>query len=333
MAAGVTPRLRSLWRLATLAMACTGWAASGVAQPFPSRPMTLVSPVPPGGAVDRITRAWMDCAQARAGQPIVLHHRPGGNGVVAVGALRQAPADGHTLMVAGMSQTTIVPFVFPKRPFDPEKDLQGAAVFASSPYLLVASAQSGIRSWQDLQVRARSQPRGIDVGIPNIATPAHILSAALVEHLGGKATFVPTGGEAGGVTALIGGHIPVMVFVPGTIAAQVESGQFVPLLAFTARRLSKFPHVPTVVEATGDASLVRQGWLGIATRSGTPAPVLASIDAWTRDCMNSHEFQAALATALVTPHYLPPAEMADLIRRDIDFWSPWIARLELVPRE
>jgi tripartite-type tricarboxylate transporter receptor subunit TctC len=301
-----------------------------VAQTYPSRPVTLLTPVPPGGAVDRITRAWMACAQERGGQPLVLQHRPGGNGVVAMSALRQLPADGHTLLVVGMSQATIVPFIHRKQPFDPLVDLHGTAVFASSPYLLVASAQSGIRSVADLQARARNHAGGIDIGIPNVATPAHLLSAALAQRLAIPATVVPTGGEAAGVTALLAGQIPAMVFVPGTVAPHIASGKLVPLLAFTQARLPDHPAVPTVVEATGDASLARLGWLGIAARAGTPPAVLDAVESWTRDCMEVPAFRDALSAALVTPTFVPQADMASLIRRDIAFWSPWIARLDLV---
>jgi tripartite-type tricarboxylate transporter receptor subunit TctC len=313
--------------LATLLLsACT----LVLAQAYPSRPITLLTPVPPGGAVDRITRAWMACAQERSGQPLVLQHRPGGNGVVAVSALRQQPADGHTLLVVGMSQATIVPFIHRKQSFDPLRDLQGAAVFASSPYVLVASAQSGIRSVRDLLAQARGTAGGIDIGIPNVATPAHLLSAALAHRLAFPATLVPTGGEAAGVTALLAGQIPAMVFVPGTVAPHIASGKLVPLLAFTQARLPDLAAVPTVIEATGDASMARLGWLGIAAREGTPAAVLDAVESWTRDCLETPSFRAVLGGAQVSPTFVPQADMASLIRRDIAFWAPWIARLDLV---
>jgi len=300
-----------------------------LAQTYPSRPVTLLTPVPPGGAVDRITRAWMTCAQEQGGQPLVLQHRPGGNGVVAMAALRQLLADGHTLLVVGMSQTTIVPFIHRKQPFDPLQDLQGAAVFASSPYLLVASAESGIRSVADLQARAKDARGGIDIGIPNIATPAHLLSAALAMRLGVQATLVPTGGEAGGITALLAGQIPAMVFVPGTVAPHIASGKLVPLLAFTQHRLPELPAVPTVIEVTGDASLVRHGWLGIAARAGTPPAVLDAVESWTRACVEAPAFRAAMDAAQVAPTFVSQSAMTSLMRQDIAFWAPWISRLDL----
>lgn len=300
------------------------------AQSYPSRPITLLTPVPPGGAVDRITRAWMSCAEGHGGQPFALLHRPGGNGVVAEATLRQLPADGHTLLVTGMSQTTIVPFVFRRQPFDPLKDLRVAAIFASSPYLLVASAQSGIRSVEDLRASAQATPGGIDIGIPNVATPAHLLSAALASQLRIEATLVPTKGEAAGTAALLGGQLPVMVFVPGTVAAHLASGKLVPLLAFTEQRLPELPGVPTVVEATGDASLARPGWLGIAARAGTPAAVMDAVESWTRACLETPAFRTALADALVTPGFVPRTDVARLVQADIAFWKPWISRLDLV---
>jgi tripartite-type tricarboxylate transporter receptor subunit TctC len=319
--------LRGCW-IGALLCACS--LALAQAPAYPSRPITLLTPVPAGGAVDRITRAWMACAQEQGGQPVVLHHRPGGNGVVATASLRQAPADGHTLMVVGMSQTTIVPFIHRKQPFNPQQDLQAAAVFATTPYLLVASAESGVRSVADLQDRARHSPGGIDIGIPNVATPAHLLSAALAARLGMPTTLVPTSGEAGGLTALLAGRIPAMIFLPGTVMPHIASGKLVPLLAFTEERLGDFPSVPTVIEATGDASLVRLGWLGIAAGAGAPPAVVSAVEAWTRACLDTPAFDAALRSALVTPTFVSQADMASLISEDIAFWAPWITRLELV---
>lgn len=322
--------------IAGLALGCAiaGLAAAALAaedsSPYPSRPITLLTPVPAGGAVDRITRAWMACAQAQGGQPLVLQYRPGGNGVVAVTALRQAPADGYTLMVTGMSQTTIVPFIFTKQPFDPKTDLAGAAIFATTPYLLVASSKSNIRSMAELVTAARAAPGGLDIGIPNIATPAHLLSAALAAHLEAPATLVPTSGEAGGLTALMSGTLPAMIFLPGTVAPYIASGALTPLLAFSDKRLAEFPSVPTVSEATGQPDLVRPGWLGLAARAGTPPTVIRAVEAWTRSCVENPAFRKTLADALVVPQFAPQAEMGRWIDRDIAFWKPWIERLRLV---
>ncbi len=282
-----------------------------------------------GASTDVVTRAWMTCASGDklAGQPFVLQNKPGANGVVAAQSMRALPNDGYSIMVAGMSQTTITPFTFKKMPYDPEKEFEGAAMFGISSLILVANAQSGIKSVKDLQANAKASPKGIDIGIPAISSPAHLLGAAVAAKLGIQSTLVPVTGEPGGIAALLGNQIPVMVFLTGSAAQHIDSGKFVPLMVFTEQRLPQYPNVPTVVEALGDAGLARTAWIGVTTKVGSPPEVVKSLDAWTKACLETPEFNQALRNALFTPKYIGQAEYASIVKRDIAFWKPWIERL------
>ncbi len=299
------------------------------ADKYPSRPITLASPLPAGASTDVVTRAWMACASGDklAGQPFVLQNKPGANGVVAANFMRQQPNDGYSLMVAGMSQTTITPFIFKKQPYDPEKEYEGAAMFGISSLVLVANAQSGIKSVKDLVAAAKASPKGIDIGIPAVASPAHLLSAATAGKLGIQSTLVPLQGEGGGITALLGNQISAMIFLTGSASPHFEGGKIVPLMVFTEQRLPQLPNVPTVIEVLGDASLARTAWIGITTKAGSPPEVVKSVDAWTRACLETPEFNQSLKNALFTPKYVGQAEYASIVRRDIAFWKPWIEKL------
>lgn len=323
-------RLTRLAASALPALLCAVFAATpALADKYPSKPVQLISPLPTGGSTDVATRAWMSCAsQDRlAGQPFVLLNRPGANGVVAANHMRQQPNDGYSLLVAGMSQTTITPFIFKKQPYDPEKEYEGAAIFGVTSFMLMANTQSGIKSLKDLQAYAKAQPKGIDLGIPAIATPAHLLSAALAEKLGITATLVPQGTEPNGILAMLSGQLPAMIFVIGSVAPQIEAGKLVPLMTFTEKRLPQYPNVPTVGEALGDSTLVRLGWLGITTKAGGPKDVVRSVESWTKTCLDTPDFQQALRNALFTPTFIGAAEYAEMVRKDIAFWRPLIQRL------
>jgi len=217
------PVIRKLqYGVAVLATALAALPAA--ADKYPSRPVTLVSPLPAGASTDVVTRAWINCVDKLAGQPFVLQNKPGANGVVAAQAMKQLPLDGYSIMVGGMSQTTITPFIFKRQPYDPEKDFEGAAMFGVSSLVMVASAQSGIRSINDMVAVAKASPKGIDIGIPAVASPAHLLSAAVAGKLGIKSELVPLAGEGGGITALLGGQLPVMVFLTGSASQYIDSG-------------------------------------------------------------------------------------------------------------
>lgn len=323
--------LSMMQRTASIAVAGFVLATSGAvaAEKYPSKPVQLVSPLPVGGSTDVATRAWMACVsqQKLAGQPFVLQNRPGANGVIAANVMKQQPNDGYSLLVAGMSQMSITPFIFKKQPYDSQKDFAGAAIFGTTPFVMVASTQSGIRSIKDLQAFAKASASGIDLGIPSIAAPAHLMSAALVEKLGIKATLVPQSSETNGITALIGGQIPSMIFVAGSVTPYVDAGKLVPIMAFTKQRLPQFPNTPTVVEVLGDESLVRYGWLGIATRADSPKEVVPAVERWTKSCLDTPEFQEALRKALFTPRFIDATEYERVLQEDIAFWKPWISKL------
>jgi tripartite-type tricarboxylate transporter receptor subunit TctC len=230
-------------------------------------------------------------------------------------------------MVAGMSQTTITPYIFKKMPYDAEKEFEGAALFGVTPFVLVASAQSGIKSINDLKEVARKSARGIDMGIPAVGSPAHVLSAALSSKLGIQSTLIPMSGETGGIAALLGDQLPVMVFVSGSASQYIASGKFVPLMTFTEQRLPDLPDVPSVVEVTGDSGLARQGWIGLTTKSGSPPDVAKSLETWTKACLETPEFSQAVKSAMFTPKFVGRADYAAWVKRDIAFWKEWIAKL------
>lgn len=321
---GLCAALTSLLPVSSLAQAVGPAKAA-----WPSRPITLISPLPAGASTDVVTRAWMACAGAPdlAGQPFVLMNRPGANGVVAAQSLRTQAADGYSIMLAGMSQTTITPYIFKKQPYDPLTEFQGAAMFGVVPLMLVANVSSGIRSVKDIQAAAKANPKGIDIAVPALASPAHLLSAALAERLGIQATLVPVSGETDGATSLMGNQLPLMVFLAGSAAEYIKAGRLVPVMTFTEQRLPQFPAVPTVVEELGDASLVRQAWIGITTKAGSPPEVIPAIDKWTRACLEKPEFREVLERSLFTPHYVGPAQFTDIVKRDIAFWRPLIEKL------
>ena len=319
--------MRACFPTFVAAVAALAVAAVAAADKYPSRPVMLISPISAGAGIDVATRAWMNCVanDKLAGQPFVLLNKPGANGVVAASAFRQAPADGYTIMVVGMSQTTITPYTFKKMPYDPEKEFEGAAMFGVTNLVLVATPQSGIKSIADLRAYAKSHSE-VDFLIPARATPAHLLSEVLSSKLGIKSIMIPVAGEAAGITNLLGQQAPLMILLAGSAASFVESGKLVPVMSFSEERLPKYPKTPTAIEALGDTSFTRSAWIGITTKAGSPPEVARALDKWTEECLKTPEFRTALENASFTPRYVPRSEYAKVVRNDIVFWKDWIQR-------
>lgn len=320
-------QVKLIARLAGLCLAAA--AVDALAQAYPNRPITLISPVTSGGAIEAATRSWMACAQEIAGQPFVLVARPGANGVVAASAAKLATADGYTFMIAGMSQMTITPFIYKKQPYDAENDFHGVALFGDTPLVLVTNTQSGIKSVKDLKAYASSHPKGINIGHAGVAHTSHLLSAATVAKLGINSTLIPFAGEATSATALMGGDIEAMVMVSGTALPFIESGKIVPLMTFSQQRLPRLPNVPTVVEELKDPSMARSGWMGITAKAGTPQEAINAVESWTKTCMDNSAFRQGLERAMFAPYFVPQKEYGAVVRRDSEFWKVWISRLNI----
>ena len=318
----------SMFRAALAALVIAGILQPAAAETYPSKPIHLVNSTQ-SAATERAVRAWMNCVSGEklANQPIVLQSKPGANGVVAATFMRQQPNDGYTILLGGMSNTTITPFTFKRPPYDPEREFEGAAMFGMASLVMVANVQSGITDVDTLKRAAAASPKGIDVAVPSIAGAGHMLAAAVVSNLKLKAELVPTKGEAGAVALLIAGELPLSVLVEGTALPQVKAGKLVPLMVFGASRLDSMPQVPTVIEALGDRSLAREVWIGITTKVGGPPEVVKALERWTRACMDDPSFTQGLTMAGFRPRFVPANDYARIVREDIKFWKAWIEKL------
>jgi tripartite-type tricarboxylate transporter receptor subunit TctC len=297
---------------------------------YPSKLVQLIAQQPPGSQSEAISRIWAECASRELGQPVVVMSKPGANGVLATSFLKSQPADGYTIMTVGMSQMTITPYVYKNLPYDVEKDFDGVAVLSTSPLLLVASTQSGIKKLSDISAAAAKKPGGVNYGSPGKGSPAHLLTAAVAHHLKAEGTHVPFVGEAAGVTALIGGQIDIMTLTSGTAGPLIKDGRIVALSVYTEAREKAFADVPTIVEATGSKDLARPGWLALVVKAGTPPAVTKRLGEATANCVRS---DAAYRTKLEAVHVSPiessPADVKAWTDRYAAVFRPIITRLGL----
>ena len=254
-------------------------AAGAGAQEFPSRPIRLVVAYPAGGGVDMMTRAVAPVLSARLGQPVVVENRPGGGGGLATGQVAKAPADGHTVLVTGDAPITQLPLVS-KVTYDPYKDLIALVKGVTVPTSVLVPANSPLRSFAELLQQARAQPGKLSYGTPGNGSGMHAELEMLKERMGIDITHVPYKGAPPILTDTIGGQISIGA--PGIPAAipHIRGGSLRLLAVWSPTRIAAFPDVPTVREVTGQASL--EGlptWYGFLLPAGTPAPVVARLEA------------------------------------------------------
>jgi tripartite-type tricarboxylate transporter receptor subunit TctC len=295
---------------------------AGAQDAFPSKPVHIYVPFPPGGAVDIVGRTLGDELSKRWGQPVIIENRPGTGGTIASQAAAKAPPDGYTLIIVATGHA-INPHLYDKLPYDPFNDFTPISLIGNSPNMFLVRADSAIKTFQDMLSAARARPGQLSYGNAGTGTSGH-LAGELVKYMTKiDIASVPYRGGAPALNDLIGGHIPLSVNnVPESIA-QIVAGTVRPLGATTAVRSPVLPNVPTIAES-GLPGYDTGVWWGVVAPAGLPAAVRAKLAKDVAEAVNVSAVRLRLLGLGATPIGSPPEEFAALIRSEYEKWGPVI---------
>jgi tripartite-type tricarboxylate transporter receptor subunit TctC len=288
---------------------------------WPGKLVRIVVPYTPGTGMDILARTLAPHLQAAWGQAIVVENRPGASGNVGAGAVAKSPPDGLTLLM-GVNTLIINPALYANMTYDPLKDLAPIGLAATGSFLLVASAVSAtkLKSVDDLVKAARAKPGALDYASPGIATPHHMAMELFKLQAKVSITHIPFSGTAGAVNAVLSGDVPLM-FLPVHVAmAQVKGGRLVALAAAGDKRSSLAPDVPTLAEL-GFKGVEADLWYGMLAPAGTPAEIVARINADMRKALALPEVKTALSAQGMEIAPSSPEEMAALMKKDAARWA------------
>jgi tripartite-type tricarboxylate transporter receptor subunit TctC len=318
--------------LAIIVLAALSCAAPGSAvraqDIFPSRPVHLLVPFPPGGAVDIVARTLADELGKRWPTNIVIENRPGAGGTIAADAAAKAAPDGYTLVIVA-SGHAIVPFLYPKLPYDVFKDFTPITLLGNSPNLALVRADSPIRTLADLIAAARAKPGQLSYGHAGNGTSPHLAGELLKVTAKIDITAVPYKGGAPALNDLLGGHIPLTFNnVPESIA-MIRSGAVRPLAVTTAKRTPILPDVPTIDES-GLKGYDTGVWWVLLAPAGLPADLKAKLHHDSAEAMKAPLVKERFEALGATPIGGTPEEVAALIRTDYEKWGPIIKAAGIV---
>jgi len=316
----MTSGLRSL--IAAIALVAFGATTAPAQDAYPSKPVHLFVPFPPGGAVDIVARTLGDELAKRWGQSVVVENRPGAGGIIAEQALAQSPPDGYTLIVVATGHALNGHF-YAKLPYDPFKDFTPISLIGSSPNMLLVRADSQFKSVGDVIAAARAKPGQLSYGHAGNGTSPHLAGELFKYMAKVEITAVPYKGGAPALADLIGGHIPLSFNNIPESMGQIQAGSVRPLGVTTAARSPVLPDVPTIAEAAlpGYDTGV---WWGFVAPAGLPADVKAKL---AKDCAEVVQIPAVQEKLLqlgATPIGSSPEVFAKLIRDEYDKWGPII---------
>ncbi len=312
--------------IGVLLAAGLGCAAAG--QDYPTRPISLIVPYPPGGGVDAMARIVGEKLSAALGQQVVVDNRAGGAGNIGTRAVARAAADGYTLLLGHTGTISINPSLYPNAGYDPRKDFSGIGLIASMPVALIAHPAFPAKSVADLISLAKRDPGKLNMGTSAIGTGGYMCAELFKSTAGAELQIVPYKGTAPLMNDLVGGHIPVAFGVLPPAISNIEAGNLRALAVTSLTRFSLLPDVPTVAESglPGFEAVLHYGLLA---PKGTPAPVIDRLNAALRALVSTGEVKARIAAEGGDPVISSPAEYDADIDREATKWAGLISRLGL----
>jgi tripartite-type tricarboxylate transporter receptor subunit TctC len=314
--------------LTALIAAVSAGAAPAAAQTYPSRPITLVVPFPPGGSATIIARIIADKMSEGLGQQIVVDNRGGAGGSIAARQVAKSAPDGTTLLLAFTGTLAVSPLIFANVGYDPRKDFAGIGLIGMAPSVLAVHPSVPARSVADLVGIAKAEPGKIQYGSPGIGTTNHLAGELLAAMTSIKITHIPYKGTGPAITDLLGGHI-AMMFAPIPAAhGNVSAGALRALGVTSLKRSSLWPDIPTVAETGLPGFEVVQRSTLLAP-AGTPRAIIERLNKELNAVLATDEVKRRLAVEGGEPVPGAPEEYAADIDREEMRWSKLVATIGL----
>jgi tripartite-type tricarboxylate transporter receptor subunit TctC len=249
-------------------------APLALAQGFPSKPVTVVVPFPPGGSADFLVRVLADPLGERWGKPLLVANRPGAGTVIGTESAAKSPADGHTLLLNAAS-FVINPAVRASLPYDIIKDFAPVTLLVYSPQVFVVNAASPVKTLQGLLAMTRAKPGQVSYATVGPATTQHVLGEQFKFETKIDVVYAPYPGGAPAVTALLGNHVDYVIANYNEVATQLAAGKLRALATASRGRIGQLKDIPTLIESGIDIETVV--WFGIVAPAGTPKSALDTL--------------------------------------------------------
>jgi tripartite-type tricarboxylate transporter receptor subunit TctC len=302
------PRTRVLKAMVFIAVLAVGAAA--IAQDaYPSKPITLIVPFPPGGVADIVARPFADALSRELKQPVVIENKPGAGGGIGMGLVAKAKPDGYTLLMA-LSSISILPEadkVLGRAPMYQLNQFTPIARLTADPTVLAVRADSPWKTLQDFVADARKRPGAITYGSSGNYGTMHVPMEMFAHSADVKLLHVPFTGGGPAVVALLGGQVDALSTGPSTVLQHVKAGKVRILASWGDHRLASLPDVKTLAESGYDSVFFQ--WSALFAPAATPQPIVARLREATRVAAADSRFVSTLTTVQTPVQYLDAPEM------------------------
>ena len=311
-----------MMRMAAVSALALALAAPSAAraQDYPTHPVKLILPQPPGGAVDLIARSLADRLTEQMHQPVIVENRPGANGGLAAGDVTRSNPDGYTLMVAVDTNLVVNPTLYPELQYAPFRDFTPISVLASVELVLMVNANVPVDNVRGLIAYASANPGKLNYASIGLGTQQHLGMELFKLMTKTDINQVEYRGSAAAMTDLAAGHVEVMINGPSLARPLAQAGKL-KLLAVTGKQPSPYlPGIPTVDES-GVPGFEVTGWFGMVAPAATPNPILDRLTAEVQKATADPKFRDRMSAQGLDPVGSTPAEMLALMQSDTKKWA------------
>jgi tripartite-type tricarboxylate transporter receptor subunit TctC len=301
-------------------LAFAGLALGAQAQTYPNKPIRLVCPFPPAGAVDIASRAVAHELTQLLGQPVTVENRPGAGGNIGAEVVAKSPPDGYTLLMTTSGIMAINPALYSKIPFDPIKDFAPVSIVVSLNNVLVVNPSLPFKSVAEVIAAAKAQPGKLTYASSGNGTSIHLSGELFKSMTGVNLLHIPYKGSAPAVTDLLAGQVNMMFDNIPSSLPHIKSGKLRALAVTGAKRSQLLPELPTIAEA-GVPGYDSYVWFGVAAPAGTPPEIIARLNAAMAKAAVSPGFHDRLTGQGYDVLSSTPEQMAESIRGEIAKWG------------
>ena len=308
-------RLRTLVALLLAAAALAAPAVAG-AQAYPSRPVKLVVPFPPGGSLDITGRLIAQRLTDMWGQAVVVENKPGAGGNIGADFVAKAAPDGYTILLGALSTHAVNPNLYAKMPYDAVRDFAPITLIATTPNVLVVNAATPVGNVREFIAWTKANPGKLAFGSGSNGSAGHLAGELYKVDTGTDAVHIPFKGGAPATQALLAGDTQFMFDNLANAMAQVKAGKLKALAVTTAERSTLVPELPTMAEA-GLPGFDISTWYGLFAPAGTPAAIIAKWNADVTRILNTPDVRAKLMADGAEPAPDTPEQFAQMIAREL----------------
>ena len=319
----------------TALLACALTVAAAIASPahaeagYPSRPVTLVIPFPPGGATDVVGRLVGKTLGEKLGQPVVIDNRAGAGTIIGATYVAKAAPDGYTLLISSGTTFTVNPAIQPRLPYDAQKSFEPIGLVARTGLILLANKDVPAGNPREFVALVKAAPDKYSYASFGTGTTAQFTGELMLRATGTKMVHVPYKGSAPAMTDLMGGQVPFSVDTVSAAIPQLKNGKIKAIAVSTAKRSALLPDVPTFAESGFD--LDADTWLAVVAPHGLPPAVKARLEKALQDTVASPEVREKLLAAGLEPAWQNGAATTALIEKELPLMRATALRANIRP--